>query len=55
MDKSNKGGIRSDDVCKILVGNKTDLESNREITEHQGRTKAEKHRALFAENSCTDL
>ena len=39
------------DVSIILIGNKNDLEDNREIMKEEGEEKAKKHNAYFIETS----
>lgn len=43
--------IREDDVLLILVGNKADMESQRQVTLSQGREYAESKNLLFFETS----
>ena len=43
--------IREDDVLLILIGNKADMESQRQVTHDQGREYAEKMNLLFFETS----
>lgn len=43
--------IREDDVLLILVGNKADMESQRQVTLQQGREYAESKNLLFFETS----
>lgn len=43
--------IREDDVLLILVGNKADMESQRQVTYDQGKEYAEKMNLLFFETS----
>ena len=43
--------IREDDVLLILVGNKSDMESTRQVTYDQGKEYAEKMNLLFFETS----
>ena len=43
--------IREDDVLLILVGNKADMDSQRQVTFEQGKEYAEKMNLLFFETS----
>ena len=43
---------RGHDLIMVLVGNKTDLEENRQVTFDQGKRQAEEFNALFLETSC---
>lgn len=41
----------SGSIVMVLVGNKSDLSDNREVTEEEGRAYADSHRMLFFETS----
>lgn len=44
-------GERGNDVIIVLVGNKTDLNDKREITQAQGEEEAKKNNLMFIETS----
>ena len=53
MDKwiEDAKAIREDDVLLILVGNKSDMDQQRQVTYEQGKEYAEKMNLLYFETS----
>ena len=44
----------SDNISRILVGNKSDMENNRQVTTDEGRELAEHYNVKFLETSAKD-